>query len=87
VAVAISILALGICMLGVWKYVAVRKDRLEFLKFKNEQENAKWNLVSTLLWIITHSRVPLRARAQTHTHMLTLYTNIYIIKSVQVDVY
>jgi hypothetical protein len=49
--VVAAILTLGILMLSVWKCVALRKEKLEFMKFKNEQEKSQWGVVSTFRFI------------------------------------
>jgi len=46
-----AIVFLGILMIIIWKLVAARKDRLEFEKFKKEQESSKWGKVSTVMFI------------------------------------
>jgi hypothetical protein len=50
-AVCILILIIGFIPLALWKYFALRKERLEFIKFKNEQERLKWDVVSAFILI------------------------------------
>jgi len=51
VGVFAAIITLGILMLSIWKCVAARKDRIEFEKFKKEQESSLWGGVSTVMFI------------------------------------
>ncbi|KDR22326.1 Integrin beta-PS [Zootermopsis nevadensis] len=51
VAIIAFILALGIIALCIWKYITVRKDQLEFIKFKNEQAKAEWDVAASPLYI------------------------------------
>lgn len=43
VTVGALILAVGIIVLALWKWFAKKKERLEFMKFKKEQEMSKWD--------------------------------------------
>jgi hypothetical protein len=72
--VGLSILAIGIISLAVWKCCALKKDRLEFIKFINEQENSKWLDVSALILILCMQEERERdtyPHAHTHTHTHT----------------
>jgi hypothetical protein len=52
-----AIVTLGITLLSVWKCNAVRKERLEFAKFQNEQERCQLGNVSTFMFIdFIHAR-------------------------------
>jgi len=51
VGVISAIVTLVIMMLIIWKYFTARKDRLEFEKFKKEQEGSLWEGVSTVIFI------------------------------------
>ena len=53
-AVFAAIFLLGIILISVWKCVTVRKDKLEFIKFKNEQERSQWGVVSTFCLFILY---------------------------------
>jgi len=44
------IITLGIMMLSVWKCVALRKEKLEFEKFKNEQERSQWGVATSPIY-------------------------------------
>jgi protocadherin alpha len=46
-----AIVFLGILMIIIWKLVAARKDRLEFEKFKKEQESSKWGKGTSPLYV------------------------------------
>jgi hypothetical protein len=49
-----AIIALGIVVVGIWKCVAIRKEKLEFMKFKNEQEKSQWESVSNFCLFILY---------------------------------
>lgn len=74
VGVVVAILALGIVMLSIWKCYVLRKEKQEFVKFKNEQERSQWGVVSTFMFIYfvhAHARVFI-------TLMCTCVQNLYI---------
>lgn len=49
-AVFVAIVILGLICVSIWKCVAVRRDRLEFIKFQNEQERSKWEVATSPLY-------------------------------------
>ena len=51
VGVFAAIVTLGIMMLSIWKFIDARKEKIEFEKFKKEQESSQWGRVSTVMFI------------------------------------
>jgi hypothetical protein len=75
-----AIVTLGITLLSVWKCNAVRKDKREFVKFKNEQERCQLGDVSTFMFIDfmhAHARIfiTLMHTCAQNLHISFLYQN------------
>ena len=61
-------------MVIAWKLVVLRKEKLEFEKFKDEQVRSQWGVVSTfkfIYFIHAHARIFI-------TLMRTCVQNLYI---------
>jgi hypothetical protein len=54
IAVAVGVLIfIGMTIIALWKWLALRKEKLEFIKFINEKERSKWDVVSAFI-LISH---------------------------------
>jgi len=74
VGVFAAIVMLGMIVLSIWKCVTLRKEKLEFQKFINEQEKSQWGVVSTFLFIYF-------IHAPAHVFMTLMHTciqNLYV---------
>jgi ABC-type nickel/cobalt efflux system permease component RcnA len=73
VAVGVLILIVGIIMLVLWKWFALKKEKLEYIKFINEKERSKWDAVSAFI-LISHMQKERETDMHPHTHS-TPYTH------------
>jgi hypothetical protein len=65
------ILAVGIIIIFLWKCFALKKERLEYIKFKKEQEMSIWGAVSAFI-LISHMQEDREKETyiDTHTHTI-----------------
>lgn len=72
-----AIVTLGIVILSVWKCVVLRKEKLEFLKFKNEQEKSQWGVVSNLVYLFYTCTCMRIYHIDAHLHTKSVYCLLY----------
>ena len=46
-----GIIAIGLALLLIWKLLVTIHDRREFAKFEKDRQNAKWDMVSCIVYI------------------------------------
>lgn len=76
--VILSIVLIGLAFLLMWKFFTSMRDRREFAKFEKERAMAKWDSVSSFIYVCIFF-VHVRYRSSVYYCNLTYLNHVVII--------